>query len=58
LLGMGVSGLEAAPADGEGNGDLLDSRAEQSIDRVLDTINRRYGAAGVVHGQTLRGKKS
>jgi hypothetical protein len=54
---MGVSGLEAAPADGEGNGDLLDSRAEQSIDRVLDTINRRYGAAGVVHGQTLRGKK-
>jgi DNA polymerase-4 len=57
LLGMGVSGLEAAPADGEGNGDLLDSRAEQSIDRVLDTINRRYGAAGVVHGQTLRGKK-
>ncbi len=57
LLGMGVTGLEAAPADGEGNGDLVDSRAEQSIDRVLDTINRRYGAAGVVHGQTLRGKK-
>jgi DNA polymerase-4 len=57
LLGMGVSGLEAAPADGEGNGDLVDSRVEQSIDRVLDTINQRYGPAGVVHGQTLRGKK-
>lgn len=58
LLGMGVTGLEAAPADGEGNGDLIDSRVEQNIDRVLDTINQRYGPAGVVHGQTLRGKKS
>lgn len=57
LLGMGATGLEEAPADGEGNGDLLDSRAMQSIDRVLDTINQRYGAAGVVHGQTLRRKK-
>lgn len=57
LLGMGVTGLEAAPADGEGNGDLVDSRADQSIDRVLDTINHRYGTAGVVHGQTLRRKK-
>ncbi|MGK2927114.1 MAG: DNA polymerase IV [Lysobacterales bacterium] len=56
LLGMGVSGLEDA-ATGAAAGDRLDSRGERDIDRVFDQINSRYGAAGLVHGQTLRRKK-
>jgi hypothetical protein len=54
LLGVGVSGLEAANA-GEGSaGDLADSSAQQDLDRVSDAINRRYGGAGIVHAQTLK----
>jgi DNA polymerase-4 len=56
LLGMGVSGLEDA-AKGEAAGDRLDSRGERDIDRVSDQINSRFGAAGLVHGQTLRRRK-
>lgn len=56
LLGMGVSGLEDA-ATGAAAGDRLDSRGECDIDRVADQINSRYGASGLVHGQTLRRKK-
>ena len=57
LLGMGVSGLEEADASEHGRGDRLDSRGEQEIDRVFDSINERFGGAGIVHGQTLRRKK-
>jgi DNA polymerase-4 len=57
LLGMGVSGLEDAKT-GAAAGDRLDSRGERDIDRVADQINSRYGAAGLVHGQTLRRKKT
>jgi hypothetical protein len=53
LLGMGVTGIEECGAE-----DLAENRSEQKIDRVLDNINRRYGDAGVVHGQTLRKKKN
>jgi DNA polymerase-4 len=57
LLGVGVSGLEPANA-GEGSmGDRREGRAEGDIDRVFDEINRRFGEAGVVHGQVLRRKR-
>ena len=58
LLGMGVSGLEDALPSADSAGDRLDSRGEERIDRVFDDINRRYGDAGIVHGQTLRRKKT
>jgi len=58
LLGMGVTGLEEAESSGHDTGDRLDSRSEQEIDRVFDSINQRYGEARIVHGQTLRRKKS
>jgi len=58
LLGMGVSGLENAQAPDHDTGDRLDSRGEQDIDRVFDSINQRYGDAGIVHGQTMRRKKT
>jgi hypothetical protein len=58
LLGMGVSGLEEAGFADHSAGDQADSASEQNIDRVLDSIHRRFGAAGVVHGQTLRRKKT
>ena len=57
LLGMGVSGLEPANAAEQSAGDRRDSRAERDIDQVFDEINRRYGDAGVVHGQVLRRKR-
>jgi DNA polymerase-4 len=57
LIGMGVTGLEDADSSDHDMGDSLDSPAEQEIDRVFDSINRRYGEAGIVHGQTLRRKK-
>lgn len=57
LLGMGVSGLEPADGGQQAAGDRRDSRAERDIDRVSDEINRRYGDAGVVHGQVLRRKR-
>lgn len=58
LLGMGVTGLEETGSGGHAAGDRVDSNSEQAIDRVLDNINRIYGEAGVVHGQTLRRKKT
>lgn len=57
LLGMGVSGLEEENSAEQSQGDRLDSVGEQSIDQVFDRINRRYGDAKIVHGQTLRRKK-
>ncbi|MBT8049223.1 MAG: DNA polymerase IV [Xanthomonadales bacterium] len=57
LLGMGVSGIEPA-GSGHLAGDLAENPAEQAIDRVLDSINLRYGKAGLVHGQTLRRRKT
>jgi DNA polymerase-4 len=58
LLGMGVSGLEDDPAGAHDPGDQADSTAEQDIDRVFDRINRRYGDSGIVHGQTLKRRKT
>lgn len=57
LLGVGVTGLEPGGSGARAVGDNLDSRGEQDIDRVADQINRRYGAAGLIHAQTLRRKK-
>lgn len=57
LLGVGVTGLERADDGGVAAGDRIDSRGERNIDQVFDEINRRFGDAGIVHGQTLRGKK-
>ena len=57
LLGMGVSGLEDEPVSGHDEGDRADTDAEQGIDRVFDRINQRYGAAGIVHAQTLKRRK-
>jgi DNA polymerase-4 len=57
LLGMGVSGLEKIHSQDHSTGDLADSRSDQALDRVFDSINRRWGEAGIVHGQTLRTKK-
>jgi hypothetical protein len=57
LLGMGVSGLEPENAEGKARGDQLDSRSEQSLDRVFDRINQRYGDAKIVHGLALRRRK-
>ena len=58
LLGMGVTGLEPEPARGHDQGDQADSAAEQGVDRVFDSINRRFGEAGIVHAQTLKRKKT
>jgi len=57
LLGMGVSGLEEAPSGADADANRIEGRREQTIDRVLDSINDRFGTAGVVHGQTLRRRK-
>jgi DNA polymerase IV len=57
LLGVGVSGLEIADT-GAAAGDRADSRGERDIDRVFDQINSRYGESRIVHGQTLRRKKT
>ena len=57
LLGVGVTGLEPGGSGARAVGDNLDSRGEQDIDRVSDQINRRFGAAGLSHAQTLRRKK-
>jgi DNA polymerase-4 len=53
LLGMGVSGLEPSHS----TGDLADSPSEQALDRVFDTINKRWGEVKIVHGQTLKTKR-
>lgn len=57
LLGVGAAGLEPANAGEQAVGDRRDSRADRDLDRVFDDINRRYGEAGIVHGQVLRRKK-
>jgi len=57
LLGMGASGLEQESLEGKAAGDQLDSREEQSLDRVFDRINQRYGEAKIVHGLSLRQRK-
>ena len=56
LLGMGVSGLEPETAEGKARGDQLDSRSEQSLDRVFDRINQRFGDTKIVHGLSMRKK--
>ena len=56
LLGMGVSGLEDAERSDYEQGDRLESGSEQSLDRVVDDINRRFGDDKLTHAQTLRRK--
>jgi len=61
LLGVAATGLE--PSQGEGRqggmdvGNQLDSRSEQRLDEVLDSINARYGDSGIVHGLTMRRRR-
>jgi DNA polymerase-4 len=61
LLGVGVSGLEHRFGDphqvGVGPGNQIDSRGEQTLDEVFDTINHRYGDAKIVHGLTLHRRR-
>jgi len=61
LLGMGVTGLEHRFGDvqtaGSSAGSQLDNRGEQDLDRVLDSINERYGEDRIVHGLTLRRRR-
>ena len=53
---MGVSGREPENAEGKARGDQLDSRSEQSLDRVFDRINQRFGETKIVHGLSMRKK--
>lgn len=60
LLGVGLGGLE--PREGEpgeaGAGATIELEpAAGRIDAVVDSINRRYGKAGIVHAQTLRRRR-
>ena len=65
LLGIGASGLEHRLGEGgaagfmKGNqlGNQADSRSDQKLDAVVDTINSRYGDAGIVHGLTLQRRR-
>jgi len=59
LLGMGVTGLELRFADDAvvESGDQADLPAQQKLDRVLDTINQRYGKTKIVHAMTLRRRR-
>ena len=57
LLGMGVTGLEVETDPMHHDGDQADSPTEQKVDRVFDDINRRFGDAHIVHGQTLKRHK-
>jgi len=61
LLGMGVSGLEhrfgVLQSGSSASGNQLDSRGDQRLDQVFDSINQRYGTSGIVHGLTLRRRK-
>ena len=61
LLGMGVSGLEHRFGDAQSGamavGNQLDSRGEQALDRVFDSINTRFGDSGIVHGLTLQRRR-
>lgn len=54
LLGLGVSGLETESLYAHDEGEAADTPSGRSIDRVADEINRRFGASGIVHAQTLR----
>ncbi|MBT8040555.1 MAG: DNA polymerase IV [Xanthomonadales bacterium] len=56
LLGIGVTGLEGDEGAGHLAGDSADDNAARRVDRVFDSINRRY-AGGVVHGKTLKREK-
>ncbi|MGH8036035.1 MAG: Y-family DNA polymerase, partial [Lysobacterales bacterium] len=61
LLGVAATGLEHSLGDGRQGGmdagNQLDSRSEQRLDEVFDSINTRYGEARIVHGLTLRRRR-
>ena len=57
LLGMGVSNFEQEPDPAHDEGEQADSVKEQDVDRVIDSINQRFGEAHIVHGQTLKRKR-
>jgi DNA polymerase-4 len=60
LLGMGVSGLEHRFGNDSAleMGDQADQVGEQKLDRVVDSINQRYGDAKIVHALTLRRRRN
>lgn len=53
LLGTGATGLEDDAGAGQRAGDSADDNSARRVDRVFDSINRRYGGA-IVHGKTLK----
>lgn len=59
LLGMGVSNLEHRFGNDSvlEAGDQADQPEEQKLDRVVDSINQRYGDAKIVHAMTLRRRR-
>jgi hypothetical protein len=65
LLGIGVGGLEhrlgeaaaVGAVKGSQLGNQADSHSAQRLDGVIDSINARYGNAGLVHGLTLRRRR-
>jgi DNA polymerase-4 len=61
LLGVGVGGLEPRLGEdgraGRQAGNAPGERAGQRVDAVVDSINRRYGDARIVHGLTLRRRR-
>jgi len=62
LLGVGVTGIENCFGDAQmdvmASGNQLDSRSDQRLDQVLDSINTRYGESRIVHGLTLRRRRN
>ncbi len=60
LLGMGVSGLEHRFANEAAMdlGDQAELPAQQKLDKLVDTINQRYGDAKIVHAMTLRRRRN
>jgi hypothetical protein len=59
LLGMGVSGLQQRFGQDAllDDGEQADQASQQKLDRVLDSINQRYGSSRIVHAMTLRRRK-
>jgi DNA polymerase-4 len=59
LLGMGVSGLEHRFSNNAAMdlGDQAELPAQQKLDKLLDSINQRYGDAKIVHAMTLRRRR-
>jgi DNA polymerase-4 len=57
LLGLGASSLEDDSSSGHADENSADALGARQLDRVFDSINRRFGGA-IVHGRTLGRDKS